>query len=187
MCSARDNVALPTLGFPIRASAGHWPFSASPRLIAAVHALRRLLVPRHPPCALTILTVIGEKSGRTLPARRNPQGFLLRQLPPGNCPIPVSLATVQFSRSEQRRARSPMPADLGPRAPASGPVSQNSTACVQSAGADYIGRNLPVTPRCFHRCAQISPVGLPARAIPQVRSTLLELIARGDRCPRRAP
>jgi len=31
------------------------------------------------------LTVIGEKSGRTLPARRNPQGFLLRQLPPGNC------------------------------------------------------------------------------------------------------
>src|SRR5438270_10931377 len=58
MCSARDNVALPTLGFPIRASAGHWLFSASPRLIAAVHALLRLLVPRHPPCALNILTVI---------------------------------------------------------------------------------------------------------------------------------
>src|SRR5579875_2258484 len=58
MCSARDNAALPTLGFPIRASAGHWLFSASPRLIAAVHALLRLLVPRHPPCALTILTVI---------------------------------------------------------------------------------------------------------------------------------
>src|SRR5580700_1067605 len=58
MCSTRDNVALPTLGFPIRASAGHWLFSASPRLIAAVHALHRLLVPRHPPCALTILTVI---------------------------------------------------------------------------------------------------------------------------------
>ncbi len=58
MCSAQDNAALPALGFPIRASAGHWLFSASPRLIAAVHALRRLLVPRHPPCALTILTVI---------------------------------------------------------------------------------------------------------------------------------
>src|SRR5436853_4491478 len=58
MCSARDNAALPTLGFPIRASAGHWLFSASPRLIAAVHALHRLLVPRHPPCALPILTVI---------------------------------------------------------------------------------------------------------------------------------
>src|SRR5204862_8296304 len=57
MCSARDNVALPTLGFPIRVSAGHWLFSASPRLIAAVHALHRLQVPRHPPCALPILTV----------------------------------------------------------------------------------------------------------------------------------
>src|SRR5437868_14374359 len=59
MCSARDNAALPALGFPIRASAGHWPFSASPWLIAVVHALLRLLVPRHPPCALTILTALG--------------------------------------------------------------------------------------------------------------------------------
>src|ERR1700722_7828532 len=58
MCSTWDNAALPTLGLPIRESAGHWLFSASPRLIASVHALHRLLVPRHPPCALTILTVI---------------------------------------------------------------------------------------------------------------------------------
>src|SRR3984885_4100381 len=71
MCSARDNAALPALGFPIRASAGHWPFSASPRLIAAVHALHRLLVPRHPPCALNILTVIGEKSWRTFPLEKS--------------------------------------------------------------------------------------------------------------------
>src|ERR1700749_5278406 len=67
MCSAWDNAALPPLGFPIRASAGHWLFSASPRLIAAVHALLRLLVPRHPPCALTILTVIFGKSLTALP------------------------------------------------------------------------------------------------------------------------
>src|SRR5579884_2842273 len=58
MCSTGDNAALPALGFPIRESTGQWPFSASPWLIAAVHALLRLLVPRHPPCALTILTVI---------------------------------------------------------------------------------------------------------------------------------
>ena len=58
MCSTRNNTALPVLGFPIGASAGQRLFSASPRLIAAVHALHRLLVPRHPPCALTILTVI---------------------------------------------------------------------------------------------------------------------------------
>src|SRR6202011_2363054 len=58
MCSAGDNAALPALGFPIRESTGQRLFSASPWLIAAVHALLRLLVPRHPPCALTILTVI---------------------------------------------------------------------------------------------------------------------------------
>src|SRR3954470_15051427 len=59
MYSAWGNAALPALGFPIRVSADHGLFSASPRLIAAVHALHRLLVPRHPPCALPILTVIG--------------------------------------------------------------------------------------------------------------------------------
>jgi hypothetical protein len=58
MYSARDSAALPTLGFPIRESTGQRLFSASPWLIAAVHALHRLLVPRHPPYALTILTVI---------------------------------------------------------------------------------------------------------------------------------
>src|SRR5438270_4838496 len=69
MCSTGDNAALPALGFPIRESTGQRLFSASPWLIAAVHALLRLLVPRHPPCALTILTVIwpGSTRGRTGP------------------------------------------------------------------------------------------------------------------------
>src|ERR671916_232103 len=58
MYSDRDDAALPAPGFPIRESAGQRLFSTSPRLIAAVHALHRLLVPRHPPCALPILTVI---------------------------------------------------------------------------------------------------------------------------------
>src|SRR3954466_8323072 len=58
MCSACDSAALPALGCPIRESAGQRLFNASPRLIAVVHALLRLLVPRHPPCTLTILTVI---------------------------------------------------------------------------------------------------------------------------------
>src|ERR687886_921218 len=62
--SACGNAVLPALGFPIRESAGHRLFSASPRLIAAVHALHRLLVPRHPPCALPILTVINDRSDR---------------------------------------------------------------------------------------------------------------------------
>jgi hypothetical protein len=58
MCSAQDDAALPAPGFPIRRSTGQRLFSASPWLIAAVHVLLRLLVPRHPPRALNILTVI---------------------------------------------------------------------------------------------------------------------------------
>ena len=57
MYSTPDDAALPASGFPIRKSAGHRLFSASPRLIAAVHVLHRLVVPRHPPHALNILTV----------------------------------------------------------------------------------------------------------------------------------
>src|SRR5438067_12457716 len=70
MCSTGDSAALPALGFPIRESTGQRLFSASPWLIAAVHALLRLLVPRHPPCALTILTVI-----RPSAKRRRPRGL----------------------------------------------------------------------------------------------------------------
>jgi hypothetical protein len=62
MGSARDSAALPALGCPIRESAGQRLFNASPRLIAVVHALLRLLVPRHPPCALPILTVIKRRT-----------------------------------------------------------------------------------------------------------------------------
>ncbi len=58
MYSPCGNAVLPALGFPIREPTDHCLFSGSPWLIAAVHALHRLLVPRHPPCALPILTVI---------------------------------------------------------------------------------------------------------------------------------
>ncbi len=56
MCSGGDTRALPRVGSPIRRSAGQRLFSTSPRLIAAVHVLHRLLTPRHPPRALNILT-----------------------------------------------------------------------------------------------------------------------------------
>ena len=78
MYSVRDDAALPAPGCPIRESAVQRLFNTSSRLIAVVHALHRLLMPRHPPCALTILTVIllcrpptwrppgGRHSGRNL-------------------------------------------------------------------------------------------------------------------------
>ena len=44
------------LGFPIRTPSDHSSVDSSPRLIAASHVLHRLLMPRHPPCALHNLT-----------------------------------------------------------------------------------------------------------------------------------
>ena len=57
MDSVQGTRALPRVGFPIRKSSDQSLFSSSPRLIAAVHVLHRLLVPRHPPCALILLSV----------------------------------------------------------------------------------------------------------------------------------
>ena len=78
MYSAMDDAALPAPGFPIRRSAGQGLFSASPRLIAAVHVLLRLLVPRHPPCALNILTVSSDHAciARSVRAPNAPEGAI---------------------------------------------------------------------------------------------------------------
>ena len=43
-------------GFPHSEISGSMPACGSPRLIAACHVLHRLLLPRHPPCALSSLT-----------------------------------------------------------------------------------------------------------------------------------
>ena len=45
-------------GFPIRTSSDQRPVIGSPRLIADSHVLHRLLMPRHPPCALNNLHTI---------------------------------------------------------------------------------------------------------------------------------
>jgi hypothetical protein len=111
MDSACGNAALPALGFPIRESTDHRLFSAYPWLIAAVHALHRLLVPRHPPCALLILTVITRSTRRRA---RGDTRYIGK--------------TVQFSRTAHRNDfvvghKQEAPARTEP------PVSQNSTAC----------------------------------------------------------
>src|ERR1700742_3779058 len=43
-------------GFPIRTPSDLSSVGSSPRLIAASYVLHRLLMPRHPPCALKNLT-----------------------------------------------------------------------------------------------------------------------------------
>ena len=57
MYSGGSTTALPVVGFPIRRSRGQRLVSTSPGLIAAAHVLLRLLAPRHPPYALSLLIV----------------------------------------------------------------------------------------------------------------------------------
>ena len=45
--------------FPHSEISGSKDICSSPKLFAAYHVFHRLLVPRHPPCALTTLTVAG--------------------------------------------------------------------------------------------------------------------------------
>src|SRR3954465_7160567 len=65
-------------GFPIRTPWDHSSVDSSPRPIAASHVLHRLLVPRHPPCALSNLTTkmlasTVQFSTNTQPATHRPQ------------------------------------------------------------------------------------------------------------------
>src|SRR6266550_3440988 len=74
-------------GFPIRTPSDHSSVGSSPRLIAASHVLLRLLVPRHPPCALNNLatkmlasTVQFSRYGRSRsPVRRVRQRGVVRR------------------------------------------------------------------------------------------------------------
>jgi hypothetical protein len=56
MCSDVGDTTQLVPGFPIRTPWDHSSVDSSPRPIAASHVLHRLLVPRHPPCALSNLT-----------------------------------------------------------------------------------------------------------------------------------
>src|SRR5882724_2492520 len=103
MYSAVDDAALPAPGFPIRRSAGQRLFSALPRLIAAVHVLLRLLVPRHPPCALNILTVRQPEHGKAFGPLFTHIGLCSFQGPPRA--QRRRTFTVRSLKTEQRRGR----------------------------------------------------------------------------------
>ena len=54
-------------GFPHSDISGSQDMCSSPKLFAAYHVLHRLLVPRHPPCALPTLTVVRSADLSILP------------------------------------------------------------------------------------------------------------------------
>ena len=72
-------------GFPHSEICGSMDICSSPQLFAAYHVFHRLLVPRHPPCALLRLTNLPDICG--LQAPRLPP---VRQLPP--LPDPTCIA-----------------------------------------------------------------------------------------------
>jgi hypothetical protein len=57
MYSEMSNCELPQLGFPIRTPPDQSLLTAPRGSFVVRHVLRRLLAPRHPPCALISLTV----------------------------------------------------------------------------------------------------------------------------------
>ena len=109
----------PQLGFPIRKSSDHSSVASSPRLIAGSYVLHRLLVPRHPPCALKNLTTKIKMLASTVQFSSN-----------GRNPDPVTGA---YSRATHHpRAVRPK---AGPQPEANGaertlcPFPQDPTAC----------------------------------------------------------
>ena len=66
-------------GFPHSEISGSWAICASPELFAAYRVLHRLLVPRHPPCALCSLIFVQagarKRIGRRTLARDRPVSF----------------------------------------------------------------------------------------------------------------
>src|SRR6185295_18280225 len=57
LCIYRAVIWFCHIGFPHSDIPGSMPACGSPKLIAACHVLHRLLLPRHPPCALSSLTI----------------------------------------------------------------------------------------------------------------------------------
>ena len=138
MYSDRDNAALPALGFPIRRSTGQRLLNAYPWLIAVVHVLHRLLMPRHPPCALTILTVIQKNSEDITPSELGDlptPGANPRRLFGQLCSFqgPTERAPEGFSGSSARARRR---ASMQRSRPAAG-LSKLNSMCAQTTSASY--------------------------------------------------
>ena len=70
-------------GFPIQTPWDHSSVDSSPRPIAASHVFHRLLVPRHPPCALSNLTTKMLASTMQFSTNAHPHPPTCGEPPPG--------------------------------------------------------------------------------------------------------
>jgi hypothetical protein len=120
-------------GYPIRTPSDQSSVDSSPRTIAASHVLHRLLMPRHPPCALNNLTNTHIKKSRHKCAQKQK----------------MLASTVQFSTTT-RTATTPPTREAGERSPqrTQHPPTPKSGRAVVLSGPNSV----PPTPR---RCRSL--------------------------------
>jgi hypothetical protein len=114
------------LGSPIRTPPDHSSVANSPGLIAGSYVLHRLLMPRHPPCALHSLShKHSTKTTKTLtpPKRRQ------KVTTPGEEPSQMLASTIQFTRYKPTAATSPRTGNHWPAQAVEGLIPQSPTAC----------------------------------------------------------
>src|SRR6476619_8666315 len=103
MCSDAGDWTCLQPGFPSRKSLDHSSVTSSPRLIAGSYVLHRLLVPRHPPCALNNLTTKTQRCSRPLCSSQHTSSTT----PCRPTPTPPPAPTGQERRRSLRTRRGP--------------------------------------------------------------------------------
>src|ERR1044072_7073932 len=125
MCSGVGDWTCFQPGFPIRTSSNHSSVASSSRLIAGSYVLHRLLVPRHPPCALKNLPQILKMLASTMQFssyHRNPPPN------PGAYPPPhPDTNTRPTAREAVHRSSDPKSTTTNPNGRR--PFPQDPTAC----------------------------------------------------------
>jgi hypothetical protein len=174
MDSAQGTCGFAQVGFPIRKSPDQRSFSSSPRLIAAIHVLHRLLVPRHPPCALVLLISPNTFSENTT------YRYAVLKVRASRCPQCESHPVRPTSSTRWGRRR--------PEAFARpGPVSQSSTARRLSRAPSRVRWRAAVQTRC-QRYFQASPIDASFIARRRERSrTVCPACTEGRPAEARAP
>jgi hypothetical protein len=115
-------------GFPIRKSSDHSSVDSSPRHIAASHVLHRLLVPRHPPCALNNLATKMLASTVQFSTYRRPRPTTPRP-DPAQSPV---LAVPRAETARRRPTPRTRPPPEGDRTGPGGPSHQESNCSLRT-------------------------------------------------------
>jgi hypothetical protein len=132
MCSGDGNWTLLQLGFPIRTSPYHSSVVNFPGLIADSYVLHRLLMPRHPPCALSSLSLnlnkkLLQRCSRPLCSSQGTGGTRLRDIA---YPTELVSSPDRPGRSMGERVQKDARLALDPSGPNSAPDAVSSQASV---------------------------------------------------------